>query len=404
MDTPQVDNRTLSKPFATGTGYGRKPSSYDTDLIETGPGTPMGEVFRRYWQPVALSREVRENPIPVNVMGEDLVVFRDKQGRPGLLHSRCCHRGTTLYYGRVEDQGIRCCYHGWLFDVEGRCLDMPCEKDNGASIRKNVRQPWYEVRELYGLIFAYMGPPEKRPELPRWSNLEDIKEGERLLTVGPVFASGADQTVSCIDCNWLQHWENTLDPFHVQVLHATFSSVQFVEEFGIMPTVEWKSDNLGVHYIAHRDLDDGRHVERVCCVWFPNTRSIPSVELKPGPGHNVSWVVPQDDQTCRSFGVFKVPEEFKMEGSELIPGKKWSEMTEEEHRRYPGDYEAQSGQGKITLHSEEHLAGSDGAIRLIRRGLRDQIKRVKNGYDPAGVSFNSDDALIKVFSGNYFSD
>ncbi|MDA0238698.1 MAG: Rieske 2Fe-2S domain-containing protein [Proteobacteria bacterium] len=364
----------------------------------------MGELMRRYWQPVAISAQVKEDPIKVKVLGEDLIVFRDKKDRPGLLHNRCCHRGTTLYYGRVEDEGIRCCYHGWMFDVEGRCVDMPCEADNGVGIREKVRQPWYEVQERYGLIFAYMGPPEKRPAFTRWSNLEDVQEGQKLLQVGPVFASGADRSVDYIDCNWLQHWENTLDPFHVQVLHATFSTVQFVEEFGIMPTVDWGSDELGAHYVAYRDLEDGRKVDRVTCVWWPNTRSVPSVELKPGPGHNLSWVVPQDDETCRSFAVFKVPEDFEMEGAEAIPGKKWSEMTEEEHRRYPGDWEAQSGQGPISLHSEEHLAGSDGAIRLIRAGLRDQLKTLENGGDPAGVFFDDKDAYMEVTSGNFFHD
>lgn len=397
MDTAQVD-------IATGTGYGRQTPTTDNLLTETGPGTPMGELMRRYWQPVAKSAEVKEDPIKVKVLGEDLIVFRDKKGRPGLLHNRCCHRGTTLYYGRVEDEGIRCCYHGWMFDVEGRCIDMPCEADNGVGIREKVRQPWYEVQERYGLIFAYMGPPEKRPAFTRWSNLEDVNEGQKLLQVGPVFASGADQSVDYIDCNWLQHWENTLDPFHVQVLHATFSNVQFVEEFGIMPTVDWGSDDLGVHYVAYRDLEDGKKVDRRTCVWWPNTRSVPSVELKPGPGHNLSWVVPQDDETCRCFAVFKVPVDYKMEGAEAIPGKKWSELTEEEHRRYPGDWEAQSGQGPITLHSEEHLAGSDGAIRLIRAGLREQLKKLESGDNPSGVFFDEKDAYMEVTSGNFFHD
>jgi len=397
MDTSLTD-----RPIASGTGYGRQQPTYDRDLVETGPGTPMGEVMRRYWQPVALSRDVQDDPVKVQVMGEDLVVFRDKTGRPGLLHNRCCHRGTTLYYGRTEEGGIRCCYHGWLFDVEGNCVDMPCERDNGKDIRDKVRQPWYEVIEEYGLIFAYMGPPEKRPAFTRWSNLDEVGDDEMIMTIGPIFASGATER-PFIACNWLQHWENTLDPFHVQVLHATFSSVQFEEEFGIMPTVDWKSDETGVHYIAYRDLEDGRKLERVTCIWFPNTRSVPSVALKPGVGHNVGWVVPQDDETCRSFGVFKVPKDFEREGSEMIPGKMWHELTEEEHRRYPGDWEAQTGQGAITWHSEEHLAGSDGAIRLIRRGLRDQIKAVEAGQDPAGVFFDPADAKMEVISGNYFS-
>ncbi len=102
-------------------------------MTEVGAGTPLGEFMRRYWHPVALSDKVNDIPQKLRLLGEDLVIFRDRQGRPGLLHARCAHRGTTLYYGRVEENGIRCCYHGWLFDVEGRCLEQPCEADGGRS-------------------------------------------------------------------------------------------------------------------------------------------------------------------------------------------------------------------------------------------------------------------------------
>ena len=141
-----------------GSGYDRKPSTYNKDLTEVGRGTPMGELMRRYWHPVGLAADAGQTPKPVRALGEDLILFRDGQGRPGLVVARCCHRGTTLYYGRVEERGIRCCYHGWLFDVEGRCLEQPCEP-GGGRIRERIRQPWYPVQERYGLIFAYMGPP-----------------------------------------------------------------------------------------------------------------------------------------------------------------------------------------------------------------------------------------------------
>jgi phenylpropionate dioxygenase-like ring-hydroxylating dioxygenase large terminal subunit len=106
-----------------GTAYGRAPQHHDAEITEVGPGTPCGEFMRRYWHPVALAERVGPTPQKLRILGEDLVLFRDRAGRPGLLYPRCCHRGTTLYYGRVENDGIRCCYHGWLFDVEGRCLD-----------------------------------------------------------------------------------------------------------------------------------------------------------------------------------------------------------------------------------------------------------------------------------------
>lgn len=171
-----------------------------------------------------------------------------------------------------------------------------------------------------------------------------------------------------------------------------------------MPVVDWVQGEDGVHNIAYRDLDDGRKLERITCIWYPNVRCIPSVKVEPGPGHYLSWVVPQDDKSCRSFAVMKVAEDFEFESTEIIPGKRWSEMTEEEHRRYPGDWEAQTGQGQITLHSEEHLGGSDGSIRLMRKGLRTQIKRVRNGEDPAGIILDEKDAMVEVISGNFFSE
>ena len=125
-----------------GTGYAMKPSTTRTELTSVGRGTPMGELLRRYWHPVGLVADATDIPRKVRVLGEDLVLFRDKHARVGLLHARCCHRGTTLYYGKVEEDGIRCCYHGWKFDTEGHCLEQPCEPEGGL-FKDKVRQPWY---------------------------------------------------------------------------------------------------------------------------------------------------------------------------------------------------------------------------------------------------------------------
>jgi phenylpropionate dioxygenase-like ring-hydroxylating dioxygenase large terminal subunit len=122
--------------------------------------------MRRYWQPIAVPAKVTTTPQEVRILGEALILFRNGQGRPGLVVPACAHRGAPLFFGNVEERGFRCCYHGWLFDVEGRCLDMPCEPGNGVRVRERIRQPWYLVQELYGLVFAYMGPPDKRPILP----------------------------------------------------------------------------------------------------------------------------------------------------------------------------------------------------------------------------------------------
>src|SRR5260370_2804622 len=159
-----------------GTGFGRPPAAYIKSLTGVGSGTPMGNLLRRYWHPVGLASHATERPGEVRVVGEARILFRDDAGRPGLVQARCGHRGTTLYYGKVEERGIRCCYHGWLFDVEGHCLEQPCEPEDGR-LRDRVRQPWYPVQELYGLDFAYMGPAEKNPVLPRYECPDDLAEG-----------------------------------------------------------------------------------------------------------------------------------------------------------------------------------------------------------------------------------
>ena len=159
------------------TAYGRPNPTFLERLTLVGRGTPMGELLRRYWHPVALASDATGTPRQIRALGEDLILFRDGAGRAGLLYPRCVHRGASLYYGRVEDDGIRCCYHGWKFTVDGHCIEQPCEPDNGAATCRLVRQPHYPVQELYGLIFAYMGPPEKQPILPRYDVLENLAAG-----------------------------------------------------------------------------------------------------------------------------------------------------------------------------------------------------------------------------------
>ena len=144
------------KTSSDGRAYGRPPQHFDEHLARVGAGTPMGELLRRYWHPIALSESLRDLPKRVTILGEELVLFRDRQGLAGLLYPRCMHRGTSLFYGRIEEEGIRCCYHGWLFDTQGRYLDQPCEPDRGRH-RDQARQPWYPVEERYGLVFAYLG-------------------------------------------------------------------------------------------------------------------------------------------------------------------------------------------------------------------------------------------------------
>lgn len=145
-------------------------SKEENDTItRVGPGTPAGEMLRRYWQPIGFANELQDKPKGKRILGEDVVLFRDENGRFGVLARRCMHRGTSLEFGHIENGGLRCCYHGWLYDVEGRVLETPSEPPE-STFKERVRQPSYKVQELGGVIFVYMGP-EPAPLLPRYDVL-----------------------------------------------------------------------------------------------------------------------------------------------------------------------------------------------------------------------------------------
>jgi len=198
-------------------------------LTRVGPGTPGGEMLRRYWHPVGFSSELKGRPIRRRLLGEDLVLFRDDQGRAGLLALRCSHRGTSLEFGHVEDGGLRCCYHGWLYDVEGRVLEQPGEPPE-STFRNRVRHPAYKIQELAGIVFAYLGP-EPAPLLPRYDVLVR-EDGARSL--------GA----RIVHCNFLQMVENSVDQHHFKWLHRTPKTRSWKDEkltsevtdFGILDT------------------------------------------------------------------------------------------------------------------------------------------------------------------------
>lgn len=385
-----------------GSAYGRPAAHPDEVLARVGPGTPCGEYLRRYWHPVGVSASVTDRPQKVRILGEDLILFRDKKGRAGLLYPRCMHRGTSLYYGHVEDEGIRCCYHGWMFSVEGHCLDQPCEPGGGTH-RETARQPWYPVEERYGLVFAYMGPPEKRPVLPRYDILESLEEGEFIEVDGSGYGGYADVVADPhVPFHWLQNWENIVDPYHVQVLHATFSGIQFHEGFKFMPNVEWEAVEAGVIYHAHRKFPDGREMMRINSALLPNVSAIPALDLSQGFGKMIGWHLAVDDTTMRVFFASKGTTTGRFAGFKMHNGKSWTQLTEEEKQDFPGDFEAQGSQGPITLHSEEHLATSDRGIGLLRRMMKQQIRVVAEGGDPLGVSFDEADALVHIQSGNFY--
>ena len=175
-------------------------------LTRVGPGQPAGELLRRYWHPIAVAQELTpESPTKfVRVLGEDLVLFLDRSGRAGLLADRCSHRGASLLYGRVEERGISCAYHGWLYDTEGRILETPPERND--AILRTVQQKAYPVQRFVGLFWAYMGPLPA-PELPKYDVLMR-RDGVQKVVVHPR-----------LDSNWLQAMENSVDPAHLEILH-----------------------------------------------------------------------------------------------------------------------------------------------------------------------------------------
>src|SRR5579864_8861068 len=267
-------------------------SKEENELItRVGPGTPMGELMRRYWLPAAISRELPVadgDPMRVRLLGEDLIAFRDTNGKVGLVANNCPHRGASLFFGRNEEAGLRCVYHGWKFDVEGHCVDMPNEPAE-SDFKQKVKATAYPCTERGGIVWTYMGPRETPPPLP---NLEGnmLPDGEWNVT--------AIQR----ECNWLQALEGDIDTSHFSFLHAgslksdsqqkgTFSYYMLSDR---APRYSVVDTDYGAMYGAYRDTDDGRRYWRVAQFLFPFYTMPPQGVL----GHKITvrcWV-PMDDE------------------------------------------------------------------------------------------------------------
>ncbi len=190
-----------------------KPSELTWDqIVQVGSGTPGGNYLRCFWWPVALAEEVKDIPVPVKILGEELVLFRDLSGELTLLGAYCSHRRASLEYGIIQTEGIRCAYHGWCYDRRGRVVDRPAEPIKTAP---NIQHPWYPAKELGGFVFAYMGKDkESPPPLPRYDVL--VQDGYR------VVERGDSDTGKAYNCNWLQGVENTTDTTHLTYLHRIY--------------------------------------------------------------------------------------------------------------------------------------------------------------------------------------
>jgi phenylpropionate dioxygenase-like ring-hydroxylating dioxygenase large terminal subunit len=390
-------------------------SAAQNDLITlTGPGTPAGKLMRCYWQPAALVEELSgARPVkPVRLLGEDLVLFRDERGRHGLLERGCPHRGTDLAFGRLEQGGLRCAFHGWLFDVEGRCLETPAEPE-GSRMCANIRQKAYPVVEKSGILFAYMSA-DAPPAFPHFD----------------CFTAPDTHTFAfkgMIDCNWLQSLEVGIDPAHTSFLHRFFHDEEPERGYGKLfrdhsidsdmpmtrimrefprPQIEVEPTDYGFRLITLRRISDADTHVRVTNLVFPHAFIIPmSSEMT-----ITQWHVPIDDTRhywyaiFTSFGAPVNKEEMRRQRLELydlpdyVPRKNKSndygfDPHEQAHETFTGmgtdinvhDQWACESMGRIQDRTREHLGQSDKAISAYRRTLRAAIEQAGNGGKPLMV-------------------
>jgi len=348
-------------------------------LTRVGPDTPAGNLLRRYWWPVAASAELASRPTKkVRLLGEDLVLFRDASGRMGLIAERCPHRRVSLVYGIPEPEGIRCPYHGWLMDRQGNCLEQPAEPPE-SSFKEKIKVPAYQVQELGGLIFGYLGP-EPAPLLPRY---------DEFVWDNAVREIGA----AVIPCNWLQIMENSLDGTHVEWLHGYYSNYvrrlqaeeggapftprpvrhhkkigydlfeygivkRRIEEDGSEDDDDWKIGHalvfpyiLGNPTMQIRVPMDDTHTWHL---WYTATKvNVPAPPQDQVPFYNIPWQT-DEGEFITNF----------VDGQDIM-----SWVT----------------QGDIAERHLEHLGASDVGIILYRQVLKDQIEAVERGEDPLGV-------------------
>ena len=260
-------------------------SKEDNELLtQINPGTPMGNLIRRYWVPALLSEEIPQPdcpPVRVRMLGEELVAFRDSGGRIGLLGERCAHRGTSLFYGRNEECGLRCIYHGWKYDVDGHVLDTPAEPGD-SDFRKKLRHTAYPTHEAGGVIYAYLGPRDKMPLFPNYE-----------WTQVPL-----DQTyvTKCLlECNYLQGLEGECDSSHLSFLHRAFTNErnQPLYKSDTSPIYETEETDFGVRLIATRNAADNQHYVRLSAFVYQFTVASPPADRR------TSSMVMKYIPTCR---------------------------------------------------------------------------------------------------------
>lgn len=383
-------------------------SEQNTFLTQTGAGTPLGELFRRYWIPALLATELPEPdcpPVRVSLLGEKLIAFRDTSGRIGLMDEFCAHRGVSLWFGRNEENGLRCPYHGWKYNTEGQCVDVPSESEDFC---KRIKFKSYPVEEKAGVIWAYMGPPEERPDLPSFEWME--------LPASHVYLSKRWQ-----ECNYLQAMEGGIDSSHVSFLHSgdlgrdplhkgtagskyalsTKTSFEVMESAG------------GLMIGAKRPAEEGFYYWRLSQWMMPWYTLIPPYKGNALNGH--AWV-PMNDENCMAWTMTFHPtrpltdeerrlmDEGKGVHPVLIPDGSFRPVANKDND-YLMDREAQKAKivysgikgiaiqdsslqesmGPIADRTREHLVATDKAIVMARARLRKAAQEVQSGGKAPGL-------------------
>lgn len=373
--------------------YQRDVPEPDSEIMRTGPGTPMGEFFRRFWMPVALSEQLNDLPLAIRILGEDLVVFRNRQGKVGLLNRHCSHRGASLEFGIVEEHGVRCCYHGWLFGVDGTLLEAASEPA-GSPIVGSLCQGAYPAFERSGIVFAYMGPPELKPEFEETEFYG--RRGNELVPYTNYFGF-----------NWLQVQENIADPYHTSIFHNGIGNAALREKgsastslptaWSALPVMDYREteSGAGMIYIATRRLDDN--------VWVRINHFHASTNIEIGTlfsdgsketyFQRVSlnrWVVPHDDESCTIFAWRHFNDyvdqgkgdraKLGREGCDFLGGQVGGRPYAVAQRE-PGDWDVIMSQRAMARHGLEHLRGADAGVAMWRRLIRKAVR----GESPAAL-------------------
>jgi 5,5'-dehydrodivanillate O-demethylase oxygenase subunit len=361
-------------------------------LAQVGPGTPGGQLLRRYWHVVAASGELTaEKPKKrVRILGENLLLYRDRSANYGLVAEKCSHRGVSLYYGFVEDDGIRCPYHGWKYDACGKCVEQPFESPE-AGFKDKIQHPAYPVVKSGGLLFAYMGPLDKKPLLPKWDLL--------------VRGDGKKSVDICetLRCNWLQAMENSVDPTHTYFLHSHTLKIKgdpdhvpfhyrMVSKIDFELVVEPTWAGIQKQRVF---ADQDAPVETPHPLVFPNMLFVP-VRI----GYAMHFRTPIDDHNTQVFQYRFSPTK---DGSavaqpEDIPIEyvRTTDDAGEFHMENfaSQDHMAWETQGPLADRSKEHLGEGDRGVIMYRKLLREQIEAVQKGEDPVGT--NRDPAKDEV--------